>query len=63
LFPGAAAVAARKNDLNAYDISKGTVRFHADKPLPTTLVRKLVKARIAASVGSSRARRSKNPGR
>ena len=36
-----------KDELKDYDISKGTIRFQADKPLPTALVRKLVKARIA----------------
>ena len=34
-------------ELAAFSISKGTIRFTADKPLPATLVRKLVKARIA----------------
>ena len=33
-------------ELAGYDTSTGTVRFTADKPLPVTLVRKLVKARI-----------------
>jgi uncharacterized protein YdhG (YjbR/CyaY superfamily) len=40
-------VEARKDELHAYDTSKGTIRFQADKPLPLALVRKLVKARIA----------------
>ena len=36
-----------KDELKDYGISKGTIRFQADKPLPAALVRKLVKARIA----------------
>jgi uncharacterized protein YdhG (YjbR/CyaY superfamily) len=46
-FPGSlAAIAASKNELKDYQTSKGTIRFPVDKPLPATLVRKLVKARI-----------------
>jgi uncharacterized protein YdhG (YjbR/CyaY superfamily) len=36
-----------KDELKDCDTSKGTIRFPANKPLPTALVRKLVKARIA----------------
>ena len=34
-------------DLKGYETSKGTVRFQPSKPLPSSLVRKLVRARIA----------------
>ena len=34
-------------DLKKYSTSKGTIRFPVDKPLPATLIRKLVKSAIA----------------
>ena len=37
---------AHRRELKRYETAKGTVRFPADKPLPATLVRKLVQARI-----------------
>jgi uncharacterized protein YdhG (YjbR/CyaY superfamily) len=46
-YPGSLPVEAHKKELKAYDTSKGTIRFPADSPLPSALVRRLVKTRIA----------------
>ncbi len=46
-YPGAFPIATHQAALKDYDTSKGTIRFTADRPLPVTLVRKLVKARLA----------------
>jgi uncharacterized protein YdhG (YjbR/CyaY superfamily) len=34
-------------ELKDYPCSKGTIRFAVDKPLPSALIKKLVKARVA----------------
>jgi uncharacterized protein YdhG (YjbR/CyaY superfamily) len=63
-YPGAAPIKAHQTELEAYDTSKGTIRFQSDRPLPASLVRKLVKTRIAENTArravaeSARGRRS-----
>ena len=48
LFPMSSSVIETfKRELEAYQTSKGTIRFSVDKPLPAALVKKLVKARVA----------------
>jgi uncharacterized protein YdhG (YjbR/CyaY superfamily) len=47
LFPGAGPTVEFENELRTFQTSKGTIRFTPDKPLPTTLLKKIVKARIA----------------
>lgn len=41
-----AVMDAHREELKKYDTSKGTIRFPANKPLPSALVKKLVNARI-----------------
>jgi uncharacterized protein YdhG (YjbR/CyaY superfamily) len=40
-------VGKHKEALKQYTISKGTIRFQPEKPIPTALVRKLVRERLA----------------
>jgi uncharacterized protein YdhG (YjbR/CyaY superfamily) len=47
LFPTASVIEAFKNELKGFATSKGTIQFPTDKPLPTALVKKVVKARVA----------------
>lgn len=48
LFPMSYAVmGALEKELKRFEVSKGTIRFPIDKPLPAALVKKIVKARIA----------------
>jgi len=54
LFPGASGIAACADDLKKYSISKGTIRFPIDKPLPAALIEKLVKARVAENESRKR---------
>src|SRR5215471_2557214 len=45
-YPGS-TLQAFKGMLKGYDTSRGTIRFPASKQLPSALVRRLVRARIA----------------
>jgi uncharacterized protein YdhG (YjbR/CyaY superfamily) len=54
LFPTAAVIEKFKNELKSFSTSKGTLHFPTNKPLPTALIRKLVKARVALNESKNR---------
>jgi uncharacterized protein YdhG (YjbR/CyaY superfamily) len=57
LFPASEAVMeALREELEPYFAGKGTIRFPADEPLPSALVRKVVKARIEENAAARRRR-------
>ncbi len=47
-----AVIEAHKEQLASYELSKGTIRFQPDNPLPSALIRKIVKARVGESQAS-----------
>jgi len=48
LFPlGSSAIEQFREELKGYQVSKGTIHFPLDKPLPAPLIKKIVKARVA----------------
>lgn len=49
LFPTASVVEAMKDELKGFSASKGTIHFPLSKPVPTMLIQKLVKVRVAQS--------------
>src|SRR5437899_12310468 len=61
-YPGSSKTLKNfRGDLRGFQITKGTIRFSSDNPLPTTLVKKLVKARMAENRTGSLCRKSGHP--
>ena len=49
LFPTAAIIEKFKDQLKGYSRAKGTIHFPLNQPLPVTLIKKIVKARVKSS--------------
>ena len=53
-FPTTAVIEQFKDELNGHKLSKRTIQFPVDKPLPAALVKKMVKSRVAQVEGKKR---------
>jgi uncharacterized protein YdhG (YjbR/CyaY superfamily) len=51
LFPTVSVIKTFKKELKDFRVSKGTIHFPVDKPLPVALLKKMVKTRLAEMEG------------
>jgi uncharacterized protein YdhG (YjbR/CyaY superfamily) len=58
-YPTSSGIAAFARELGPYEVSKGTVRFPFDKPLPLGLITRIVKFRVAENLRSARLKTAK----
>jgi uncharacterized protein YdhG (YjbR/CyaY superfamily) len=52
-YPTSSGTQAFRQELSAYQYSKGTVKFPLDKPLPLDLISKIVKYRLAENLAKA----------
>jgi uncharacterized protein YdhG (YjbR/CyaY superfamily) len=45
-YPGASGVAAFQDEITKYKSAKGSIQFPHDSPLPTALIKRIVKYRV-----------------
>lgn len=45
-FPGSSSILANKEGLKDFKISKGTIQFTPEKPIPAALIKSIVKERV-----------------
>lgn len=53
-YPRTSAIAAFKKELSVYKGAKGSVQFPFDKPLPLTLISRIVKFRVKENLGKAK---------
>jgi len=59
LYPGSKPIEMFKDELAKYEISKGTVRFPLDKPIPLALIGKITKYCVKRNIEKAAAKRHK----
>ncbi|UCH59040.1 MAG: DUF1801 domain-containing protein [Anaerolineales bacterium] len=59
-YPASSGIKEFENELSAYEIAKGTVKFPLDKPIPYDLISKIVSFRVKENLDRAEARKRKN---
>ncbi len=60
LYPAGAAIAAEfADELEAYEVSRGTIRFPIEKGVPVKLIRRIVQYRAKEALAASEAKQRK----
>ncbi|MDQ3011384.1 MAG: DUF1801 domain-containing protein [Acidobacteriota bacterium] len=59
LYPAPSGIEAFKDELSVYELSKGTIRFPLDQPIPYTLIGKIVKFRVQQNLDNAAAKGKK----
>jgi uncharacterized protein YdhG (YjbR/CyaY superfamily) len=59
IYPKTAVIQVFKNDLGEYKLSKGTIQFPLDQPLPLDLITRIVKYRIKENLEAAKAKLKK----
>lgn len=59
-YPGAAGIEIFKDKLSGYKLSKGTVQFPIDEPLPIDLILEIVQYRANQNLQKAQARKRKD---
>jgi uncharacterized protein YdhG (YjbR/CyaY superfamily) len=58
-YPTPSGIGKFKNELSAYEITKGTIRFPLDKPIPFDLISKIVRFRVLENLERAEAKKKK----
>jgi uncharacterized protein YdhG (YjbR/CyaY superfamily) len=60
-FPGSSTIDLFGEEVKKYKTSKGTLQFTVDKPITSSLVKKIVKARMKQNEANALAKQLKSP--
>jgi len=58
-YPGSGGIESFRDELSAYEVSKGTIRFPLDKPIPFAPIGKIAKFRVTQNLDKAAAKGKK----